>query len=409
MSKQFESKKQAATLINRSYTNNLASVNAEHQLKELEKKHQMLSERTKKLEKVYQFHKGIVQNISSGIITVDTSARITFINQAALKIIEYNFLELIEKDIKELFVDKTEADQILNELLIQKKSFESKEINLLTKSNKIIPIGFSTSILTSNNSDFEGVIFVFRNLTNINNFRRQMERMDRLATLGEVSAGIAHEIRNPLAGIKTSAQVLEESFAPNDFRSQLVARIVKEIDRSNALLKNFFKFAKPGRPVQAFIKTEKLIEGVRILLNSKMRKKKITFKTNYMVNLPEIYVDESQIEQVIINLMLNAIDSIDEKGEITVATGTTQINELNRKEQENYVFIEIEDTGRGIEKENLEKIFNPFFTTKSDGVGLGLAITSRLVEENGGKLDVMSEEGKGTKFIISFRIESNIE
>jgi len=407
MSKQFESKKQAISLINKSFHDNISSGSTEIQFKELDKKFKLLSERTKKLEQVYQFHKGVVQNISSGIVTIDPNGRITFINQAAAKMIEYNYLELVDTDIKKIFVDPVEADEILNELMIEKKVFESKEVNLITKTKKIIPIGFSTSFLKSNGSEFDGVIIIFRNLTNLRNFRRQMERMDRLATLGEVSAGIAHEIRNPLAGIKTSAQVLEESFAPNDFRAQLVSRIVKEIDRSNDLLKRFFKFAKPGRPEQEYVKIERLIEGVRLLLNSRMRKKSIKFNADYCENLPDVFVDEGQIEQVIINLMLNAIDSIEGKGEISVKTGIKKHKlDLNIKEIKDFVFVEIQDTGKGIDESHIEKIFNPFFTTKHDGVGLGLAISSRLIEENGGKLDVNSEEGRGTKFTLYFQIET---
>ncbi len=403
MSKQYESKKEAVSLINKAYSDNITSASAERKISEIEKKYNILRERTNKLEKVYQFHKGIIQNISSGIITVDNNGNITFINQAALKIIEYNFADLIETKITRLFVDTEQAEEILHSLLKKKIMFESKEVNLLTKSNKILPIGFSTSILNSKESVFEGVILSFRDLTELRGFRKEIERMDRLATLGEVSAGIAHEIRNPLAGIKTSAQVLEESFAPNDFRAQLVSRIVKEIDRSNDLLKRFFKFAKPGRPEQEFINIEKLVEGVRLLLGSRMKKKRIKYVANYDHLVQNVYIDESQIEQVIINLMLNAIDSIEEKGEITVNTGIkNQIDKQKSDYTQNMIFVEIEDTGKGISEDNIEKIFNPFFTTKNNGVGLGLAISSRLIEENGGNLEVKSKTGHGTKFILHF-------
>ena len=401
MSKQFNSKKESVSLINRAFLKDNISVPFEKKYNDLERKYKVLTDRTKKLEDVYQFHKGIVQNISSGIVTIDFSGNITFINHAALKVVEYEYKDLINKPVNQLFADLYEAKEILVDLLKNKNMFESKEVNLVTKTNKIIPIGFSTSVLQSKDSKFEGVVLLFRDLTNLINFRKQMERMERLATLGEVSAGIAHEIRNPLAGIKTSAQVLEESFSPNDFRAQLVSRIVKEIDRSNELLKKFFRFAKPSRPEQDFVDIEKIIESVQLLLVSRMKKRKIQFKSHYAPDLPKVFVDESQIEQVIVNLLLNAMDSIEKSGEISVDTSLSKLKSDSKdKDEKMMVLVRIQGTGEGIEDEIIEKIFNPFFTTKNEGVGMGLAISSRLVEENGGRLEVNSEIGKGSSFSL---------
>ena len=278
------------------------------------------------------------------------------------------------------------------------QNLTSKEVVRLCRAiiMTVIPIGFSTTILNAPDDKYTGIIISFRDLSAIIDFRNQMERIDRLTTLGEVSAGIAHEIRNPLAGIKTSAQVLEESFSLNDPRSQLVQRIVKEIDRSNELLKKFFKFAKPGKPKQEFTHMQPIIDGVYILLTPKMSRKRIEFIREFSENLPKIYVDEYQMEQVIMNLLLNAMDAINTDGQIVARTGLSDGDDNNAQN----VILEISDTGCGIEEENLEKIFNPFYTTKQDGVGLGLSISSRLIEENGGLIKAESAVGKGTKFIL---------
>jgi PAS domain S-box-containing protein len=398
MSKQFNIKKESISLINKSYGERADLVSAEAKHLQLEDKYRKVIERTKKLEKVYQFHKGIVQNISSGIITVDSDAVITFINATALKLIDYEYGELVGKSVRNLFADPDECERILHVLLADREMFESKEVNLLTRTRKIIPVGFTTTLLDIADVRYNGVIFSFRDLTNIHNFRSHLERIDRLATLGEVSAGIAHEIRNPLAGIKSSAQVLEESFSPGDFRAELIKRIIKEIDRSNELLKKFFKFAKPGKPRQDFVAVENIIKGVHVLLASKMNKKNIVYDNYFDKNIPKIYVDENQIEQVLINLLLNAIDAMEQGGHIYVTAGLGTIT-MDKQEQP-AVVVMIADEGCGIEKENMKKIFNPFFTTKSDGVGLGLSISSRLVEENGGRIEVASEAGKGSRFSV---------
>ena len=309
---------------------------------------------------------------------------------------EYTFKELVNTPLRQLFVDDDEAGVIIDALINKKNMYESKEVNLRTRTGKIIPIGFSSTFLKDQNAAQQGVIISFRDLTDLISFRAQIERMDRLATLGEVSAGIAHEIRNPLAGIKTSAQVLEESFGPGDFRSELVKRLVKEIDRSNELLKKFFNFAKPGKPKFDYTQVEMLIDGVYLLLASKMKKKNIIFTKEFADDLPEVYVDENQIEQVLINLYMNSIDAMKNGGKIIVRT--SQVEQKVKDERHTMVRIEIEDSGCGIDKKNMERIFNPFFTTKSDGVGLGLSISSRLIEENGGKMEVESSIGKGTIF-----------
>lgn len=402
MSKHFESKKETLSLINKAYNEKSDLSSRESNLKILEDKYTTLANRTKSLEQVYQFHKGIIQNISSGLITIDLDEKITFINTAALRLLKYEYKEMVGFSVRNIFADDHEAETILNELLKNNKMFESRETNLISRTKTVIPIGFTTTLLTDPKALYSGVIFSFRDLSNLQHFRGQMERIDRLATLGEVSAGIAHEIRNPLAGIKTSAQVLEESFSPGDHRSQLVARIVKEIDRSNELLKKFFNFAKPGKAKQDFISLDALIDGVYLLLSSRMKKKEIIFNKNYESDIPDVYVDENQLEQVLINLFLNALDAMNKGGTLTINLKISDHTEKNQADDNQPVVImELIDTGCGIESDNLEKIFNPFYTTKSNGVGLGLSISTRLVEENGGKMSVESEPGEGTRFIIS--------
>lgn len=402
MSKRLDSKKETAIRLNEFYSALDTKRKPVESENDIRYKYGLLLKRFRELEKVYSFHRGIIQNISSGIITVDLLGKITFINQAALQNFGYNFQELQGKTIDVLFADPHEGKEVLTKVLEKKVMYESKETYFLIKDKEPVNVGFSTTYLKHPELDeCEGIIFIFRSLENVANLRKQIERMDRLATLGELSAGIAHEIRNPLAGIKTSAQVLEESFSPGDFRSQLISRIVKEIDRSNALLKRFFNFARPSPPSQDFHNLHAIVDGVYLLLASKMKKKGITFKTKFQENLPKIYVDESQMEQVILNIFINAIEAIDNKGSITVETGIEDSVKLDEdKNNEPSVYAKISDTGIGIPKEKLEKIFNPFYTTKPDGVGLGLSISMRLLQENGGKMEAQSQTGSGSSFII---------
>lgn len=400
MSKYLDQKKESIVRVNRIIDNIKSTQDVQEILDKYKSKYDKLLKQYEHLNEVFEFHKGIIQNISSCIATIDSNGKITFMNKSALELVGYEMNEILGKTFNDLFEDKGEGTLITEQLVGFKKMFGSRETTIITKDGRIIPIGFSTTPLREGEQNTkEGIILIFRDISDLINFRKQMERMDRLATLGELSAGIAHEIRNPLAGIKTSAQVLEESFSPGDFRSQLVSRIVKEIDRSNKLLQRFFHFAKPSRPVPEFHTLKNIVDGVFLLLAPRLAKRKINFISEFEDNLPDIYIDESQFEQVILNMFLNAYDAMPDGGELKVTAKYDKFLQYSESQKSpGSVIVFIKDTGKGIDKDKIEKIFNPFFTTKSDGVGLGLSISSRLLEENQSKIEVESEVNKGTVF-----------
>ncbi len=406
MSNQFENKKETALTLQKFYSAlDAGEKDPDFQGNiDYKTKYILLLKRFQELEKIFDFHRGIIQMIDSGMFTLDTSGKITFMNRAAIEFFGYNYFDIQGRTFDTLFADQHKAAEVRKRLFKHRVMYESEEAHFITCKDVKVPVGFSTTpMFNEETSEFEGAILIFRNIVTLTNLRRQIERMDRLATLGELSAGIAHEIRNPLAGIKTSAQVLEESFSPGDFRSQLVIRIVKEIDRSNDLLKRFFNFARPSKPKQDFYDIEMITDGVYLLLAPRLKKKKIAFKTDFSKEIPQIYADEGQIEQVILNLFLNAAEAMEKGGEISVSTDIDlEIKISPDSSDSGAVLVRIADSGPGIPAAKLEKIFNPFYTTKSDGVGLGLSISTRLLEENGGKIEVESDIGRGSVFTIFF-------
>lgn len=361
------------------------------------------------IDKVYNFYRSIIQNINSGLITLDLDGEITFANRTAGDLLGYDVKDLLGSYITDLFPEDKEIRRFLKLLFLPNKRIDEREIEFRKKDGSSIIVGISASPIHDENNKYDGVILLFRDLTEVRNLKMQVEKMERLALLGELSAGIAHEIRNPLAGIKAAAQILEDSYGTDDFRYQIIVRIIREVDKANRLLKEFFKFARPTRPKLNFHDIEMIIDGVYLLLAPKMQKRGIQFQADFGGNVPQVYVDETQIEQVILNLFLNAIDSMTGGGVLKVSTFRKKLtlleeerSKLNIDDSElEYVLVEISDTGEGIPKDNLGKIFNPFFTTKTEGVGLGLSICNRLVNENGGKIDVASEVGKGTTFILA--------
>lgn len=402
MEDKIELKKRADHYLEQYLKENKKVIELQKKLKDISFKYEFLNKQYHELNQISQFNRSVVKNISSGIIAIDKTARIVFINRAALADIGYGYDQVKNQNLEMLFADKKEARQVIQNIIEKKQMYTSRETHFLRADKTPISIGFSTTEMqTSDSDEFQGVIIIFRNIGMVNKSKKLMERMDRLATLGELAAGVAHEIRNPLAGIKSSVQVLEETFSPGDYRSELIKRVVKEIDRSNDLLKRFFNFAKPNKPKYGQFSIDKIIDGIYLLLASRLKKRRIEFTRNNNSKLPFVYCDEGQIEQVLLNIILNAADALTNEGQINVETGLIEKIYLDENKGEaSAVFIKISDNGVGIAQDEIEKIFNPFYTTKPDGVGLGLSISNRLLEENGGKIEVSSEQGKGSTFNI---------
>ncbi len=359
---------------------------------------------------LYHFYRSVIHNINSGLMAIDFDGHITFANRQAALLLGYSGKELLQLTIKDVFVNPQEATQLLDLLKLQAKKINEKESHFRHKDGHSLTVSMDAAPIEDPNNQFQGITLLFRDITDLVQLRNQMNRIERLAILGELAAGIAHEIRNPMGGIKTAAQVLRESFTDEDAEVQLIDRIIREVDKANTLLKEFFKFARPTPPRFVPTDVEMIVDSVYLLLAPRFKQNDVKFIEEAEPHLPQVYVDETQIEQVILNLFLNALDAMPQGGTLKVKisqrnvplTSKSTLNGSHTALQ--YVLLEISDTGIGIPERVLPKIFNPFFTTKKEGVGLGLSICSRLIEENRGKIDVMSEVGKGTTFFIALPV-----
>ncbi|MBI5042925.1 MAG: PAS domain-containing protein [Nitrospirae bacterium] len=375
----------------------------------------------KKLKKIQERlnYKHIIQNMNTCVIITDES-KIIYLNDAAEKTLGYSKRFLIGKDLTALFpVHGKRHFTISDFLTIKDKTMPRNELDFVTKDKRVIPIGFTVTSFYDSKTESSASIITFRDLTEIKKMENYMRQIDRLTILSQITAGLAHEIRNPLAGIKTSAQVLEEGMNADDPRYQLTVRIAKEIDRIDNLLKKFFNFAKPSEPHSANYDIEMIIDGVYLLLAHQFKNNRASFKKDFSKRVPQVFADENQIEQVLMNIFLNAIQAMHDGGVISVKTDTNVVYEEEvtglgesrirgtKDGKEPVVYVEIKDTGIGISKENLERIFTPFFSTKKEGTGLGLSICKQLMLKNNGEIDIMSEEGKGTAVILMLPASSN--
>lgn len=233
---------------------------------------------------------------------------------------------------------------------------------------------------------------------NLKKAQEEARRAERLAALGQLSAGLAHEIRNPLGVIKGSAEILNQKLeASNTLAKELSGYIYSEVNRLSGLVSRFLDFARPSRLELQPVELSVLLDKVLKYVSEQVETSKITVKRDYAANLSSIMADEQLCDQVFTNLITNACEAMGEQGgELSIRT-FTRTSELRQE-----VVVEIQDTGPGIPPDLKEQIFNPFFTTKKTGVGLGLAIVTKIIDAHGGAVRVRSEPGQGACFQVSF-------
>ena len=223
-----------------------------------------------------------------------------------------------------------------------------------------------------------------------------IRRADRLASLGTLTAGLAHEIRNPLVAIKTFTQLLPERLEDEEFRNQFLNIAAGEVDRISLLVNELLDFARPSDPRLEMEDVNSILDGMILLVSTESKKKHIEVVKNYGQDLPPISIDREQMKQVFLNILLNAVEATPENGRITVTTRS-----FLKPGGDPYIQIGFTDTGCGIPAEYLEDIFNPFFTTKNKGSGLGLSISNQIVQDHSGYINVESELNKGSSFLIN--------
>jgi signal transduction histidine kinase len=230
---------------------------------------------------------------------------------------------------------------------------------------------------------------------------QQMERVDRLASVGEMSAGIAHEIKNPLAAISGAVTVLSDDFAKDDPRRDVIDKILEQITRLDKAATDLLFFGRPGKPSFDYVDTNDLLNKTMFFVSQHPEARNVNQSKEFTRNLPAVWVDAKQLQQVFFNIIINAIQAMKDGG--TLMLQTDLVDTADRQ----MVRVLIGDSGPGIEAEVLEKIFTPFFTTKTQGTGLGLAICRQLMEQQGGSIEIKSRVGEGTRVLIYLPVSNS--
>lgn len=356
------------------------------------KKQKLFENKVIEITKLQNYTKNIVDSINNGVISTDTNFFITSINRKGEDILGIG--EKDEINITNILNDKNVLD-ILNQAKEQKLQFTNIKTNInVDGEDKFLSI---TVLPLFNILDkVQGLVIIIQDKSREKNLEAQTVRADRLVAVGELASGIAHEIRNPMGIIKTISQTLLEESDEQDL-SEGLEIIVKEVDRANKVINGILNFAKPLDNEMKKISLNELFKEV-ILITDKYLSANNANMELFIGKDINIEADKEKLKQVFINLIFNGVQSMDKGGKIFV---TTELREKG-------VNISFKDTGTGIKKENLKKVFNPFFTTKEQGVGLGLSVSDRIIQDHNGYLAVDSIEGEGTQIDIYLPMQQKV-
>ncbi len=359
----------------------------------LKKSNEELEEQITLVKDLHVFIENILNSITVGIITIDLDSKITYLNNTGKNILQLDKTNLIGQNIKSIFPMDHFIPVVLRELINADYIYQGHEIPFKKASGSDSLLSLSTVRLFDQHSDIVGYAVTFEDITEIRQLQRRVQHTEKMAAMGKLAAGIAHEIRNPLGAIKTCAQFLESNSELQDSKHRFSQLIVRESKRMDQLITRLLNFTRPAKCDFQYTDISKLIENAVDLVSFKVNGTNITIEKQYEENLPNIFVDAKRLSQAVFNILLNAVDAVADAGLLNVTTAFDSANEQ--------VEISITDTGNGIPKDQLENIFNPFFTTRPGGTGLGLAIVQQIIVEHNGAIAVQSEVGKGTSFTIT--------
>jgi len=350
----------------------------------------MQSFRTAKrsLQDTSAFADEVVTSLPVGLIATDKNGKIAFYNSAAERITGLDLSKARGKDPEEILPNHFCG---LKEALDRGESISEKEMVCEFAENKIVPVSVSASKIINEEDRFVGQVLILRDLGEVRRLQNEIRRKEKLAAIGGLAAGVAHEIRNPLSSIKGLASYFKNKFEEDSDDKEAAGVMIQEVDRLNRVISELLEFARPTHLNLKPVDINELLEHSVRLIQQEAAMKGITIKLNLSQQLMTAEIDSDRLSQCLLNLYLNALQAMDNGGRLTIENSITE---------ERLIKIEIKDTGPGINTRDLNQIFDPHFTTQTQGTGLGLAIVHKIIEAHKGEIKVRSISGQGTAFTI---------
>lgn len=349
---------------------------------------------TQTFERVKGHMRNILQSIPTGVLTLDSRGCVTTLNNAAERLLGLRASAISGRPIDEVLQGVPGLALWMRTALAGEKLLQETEIELVAAGARRVMVRAAASELRDDAGRSDGLVVLLRDTTEVNRLELQLRRADKLAALGTLAAGVAHEVKNPLHALTLNLHLLQEEIAapePSIEETKGYFDILRsEMDRIHRIVENFLRFSKPSIPEVKPLTLHALLERILSLTAFEAADHGVTIDTQFDVGLDSIPGDEGQLSQVFLNLMINALQAMPSGGTLVLAT----------RRRDGWAEITVKDSGEGIQGEILPHVFDPYFTTRPRGVGLGLAIAHRIVEGHQGTIDVESEIGNGTTLIV---------
>ena len=350
------------------------------------------------------YHEILLDNLVSGVVAVNNAGQVTVFNREAQRICHRCPADVVNGSFNRL--PKTLAE-VVEKILKGGHSLRDIELTVPHDNRDDVPIRLGGTNFHNHSGEMIGALAVFNDLSAIKKLEGQMRRTDRLVSIGTLSASMAHEIKNPLVAIKTFTQLLPERFNDEEFRDAFNSLVGSEVHRIDALVNQLLRFSRPAPPTLAQTNLHEVVEHSIQLIQHRLEQSNVCLHQDLAADYDLMSADANQLQQVFVNFFLNAVEAMPDGGDIFVSSELTDkdlfVPDPSRSaEEKTHMIITVRDTGPGIEADNLLHVFDPFFSTKAEGTGMGLAVAHGIIQEHGGRVDLESNVGEGTSFHVVF-------
>ncbi len=349
-----------------------------------------------------EFYANVIDSVGDGVIVLDRDGRVILMNPVAEELAGVSRRISLGQSFAVLFREDSLLLEMAEKCAASGMSISDHENIVLKRGGRITPLSVTVSPLLLADGSRAGTIVLLKDLTNIRDLEAAVRKADRLSTIGTLAAGLAHEIKNPLGGIRGAAQLLEMELSEDDELRECTGVVLKEVQRVNRIVEELLDLASPRSLNLVGVNLHKILAHIVFLQQQATEGKSITFQRQLDPSIPPILADEGRLTQLFLNLIKNAVEAVGDNGVIVIASRVVAEYSMTQKgeRRSRMVAVEISDDGCGMTRQELENLFTPFYSTKDKGTGLGLAICQKIVAEHRGMIRVESVEGRGTTFTI---------
>src|SRR5262252_9261782 len=347
----------------------------------------------------------ILAGLEDAVITVDRDGKVSYFNEAAEMLTELSASQAIQKPVNQLFKREHWLLELIKKSQSPRQESTRGEGDLVTRWGHKVPVSLTVSPLQDRHGNFLGSVLVLRDLKHRKELEEDLKRADRLAMVGTLGAGLAHEIRNPLGGIKGAAQLLKRSLDRDSSLQDFANIMIREVDRVDKLIEQLLDLSRPAKLELSPLNIHEVLDDVLLLETQATEELSIVVKKRFDPSLPPVRGDRAQLTQVFLNLVKNALEALGGTGELIVSTRLEASFHIRRRSgRARFLTVLVEDTGPGISEEHRAQLFSPFFTTKSRGSGLGLTLCHRVVTQHGGTITHEPRLSGGACFRVSLPV-----